>query len=160
MSEEEYQILWNKAMKSFGPIGRSSKRRNKRSTRNSGTTMLQYKRIDEWAASGRPMNFNKKIHNFGMEENYKGGVVTITNPGVYLIQSNLRNYGSHAMRQELIKDHHTVITENIIDSWKTSELSHIMYLGFLDTINIRLSAGGPHKLVDSQAGHFTVIKLN
>ena len=89
MSEEQFLILWIKATKSYRAVGRSNKRRNKRSNRNRETTMLQYKRINEWSASGTPVNFDKKIHNFGMEQNYKNGVVTITNPEIYLIQSSL-----------------------------------------------------------------------
>ena len=160
MSEEEYQILWNKAMKSYEAVGRSKRRRNKRSNRNSDTRMLQYQRTSPWSVTEKPINFNKKINNFGMEQNYKNGVVTITNPGIYLIQSSLRNYGSQYMHQQIIKDHQIKITESIVDPWKTSEISHIMYLDFLDTINIKLANGGPHNLIDSQSGFFTVIKLD
>ena len=147
-------------MKSYKSVGKSNKRRNKRSIRNSDTRMLQYQRTTPWSVIGPAIHFNKKISNFGMEQNYKNGVVTITNPGIYLIQSSLRNYGSQHMHQQIIKDHQIKITESIIDPWLTSEISHIMYLDFLDTINIKLAKGGPHNLIDSQSGFFTVIKLD
>ena len=152
MSEQQYQMLWNKTMKSYGAAGISQQ-----SNKNSGTTMLQYKRTGSWSASGTPINFDKKINNFGMEPNYTNGVVTITDPGVYLIQSSLRNYSNGDMRQDIIKDHQVAIYGIWSKSWVTSELNHVMYLDFLDTINIRLSSGGPH---DKENAFFTVIKMD
>ena len=52
--------------------------------------MLQYRRIENWSAIGKIINFNIQIRNFGMESNYNNGVVTITDPGIYLVQSELR----------------------------------------------------------------------
>ena len=155
MSEEEYQILWNKAMQSYKASDNS---RRLKSNNNSGTTMLQYQRGASWHATGAPVNFDKKISNFGMEPNYKNGVVTITDPGIYLIQSTLYNGGSKTMSHRLIKDHQITVVELWNKSWLTSELTHIMYLDFLDTINIRLASGGPHS--DANKGYFSVIKLD
>ena len=160
MTEEQYQILWNKAMHSYKAVGRSNMRRNKRSIGNTDKIMLQYQRTDQWSASGTPINFNKKIHNFGMEQNYNNGVVTITNPGIYLIQSSLRNYGSNNMRHDIIKNHQEVIIGIYTRPWMTGELSHVMNLDFLDTVNIRLTTHGPHKPYDINSGYFTVLKLN
>ena len=159
MSEQQYQFLWNKAMKSYKAVGKSNKRRNKRSSRNSATTMLQYKRTEPWSASERPLNFNRMVSNFGMEQNYKNGVVTITDPGIYLIQSSLynRNTNNFNMSHQLIKDHKIKILDIFRRPWITSELTHIMYLDFLDTIEIRLASGGPHSHLP---GYFTVIKMD
>lgn len=52
--------------------------------------MLQYRRIENWSTIGKIIDFNRKISNFGMGPNYKNGVVTITDPGIYLVQSELR----------------------------------------------------------------------
>ena len=155
MSEEEYQILWNKAMKSYRATGNS---RGLKSNKNSGTPMLQYQRGAAWYATGTAVNFDKKISNFGMEQNYKNGVVTITDPGIYLIQSTLYNGGDKTMSHRLIKDHQITVVELWNKSWLTSELTHIMYLDFLDTINIRLAGGGPH--YHANKGYFSVIKLD
>ena len=158
MSEEQYQILWNKAMKSYGAVGRSNKRRDKRSNRNSATRMLQYKRTEPWSASERPLNFNHMVSNFGMEQNYKNGVVTITEPGIYLIQSSLYNRNANKnSSHQLIKDHQIKILDIFRRPWITSELTHIMYLDFLDTIEIRLAGGGPHSHL---TGYFSVIKMD
>ena len=158
MSEEQYRILWNKAMKSYEAAGRSNKRRYKRSNRNSATRMLQYQRTKPWSASGAPINFNQMVSNFGMEQNYKNGVVTITDPGIYLIQSSLYNRNANNnMSHRLIKDHQIKILEIFRRPWITSELTHIMYLDFLDTVEIRLTSGGPHSHL---TGYFTVIKMD
>ena len=66
-----------------------------RSVKGSGSTMLQYRRTDKWSATGKIIDFNRKISNFGMTSNYKNGVVTITDPGVYLVQSELRQFFKH-----------------------------------------------------------------
>ena len=152
MSEEQYQILWNKTMDSYGVAGIAQQ-----SIKNSGTTMLQYQRTAQWSATGTAINFDKKISNFGMEPNYKNGVVTITDPGIYLIQSNLYNGSGNTMCHRLIKDHQITIVELFRKGWVTSELTHIMYLDFLDTVNITLHCGGPHS---GSSGYFTVIKMD
>ena len=110
-------MLWNKTMKSYGAAGISQQ-----SNKNSGTTMLQYKRTGSWSASGTPINFDKKINNFGMEPNYTNGVVTITDPGVYLIQSSLRNYSNGDMRQDIIKDHQVAIYHSIYYIWNLEQV--------------------------------------
>ena len=95
-----------------------------------------------------------------MEQNYKNGVVTITDPGIYLIQSSLRNFGGNNMRSRLIKDHQIPVIDNNARPWMTSEINHVMYLDFLDTVNIQLFVGGPHDVRESFLGYFTVIKMD